>query len=44
VAELKKPTKVKHYQEASEEDINNAAIQDIEDDYLSQEELNYYLS
>ena len=44
VAEIRKPKNIQHYQEASEEDINNAALRDLEDDFLSDEEMDYYLS
>ncbi|MBT4936689.1 hypothetical protein HON22_02115 [Candidatus Peregrinibacteria bacterium] len=43
VAELRKPEKVKPF-EATDENINDSALQDVSEDFLSKEELQYYLS
>ena len=44
VAEIRKPRNFQSFQEATAKDIENSAVQDLSQDFLSQEELNYYLS
>ncbi len=44
VAEIKKPRNFKTFAEATAKDIEVANVQDTSQDFLSQEELDYYLS
>ncbi len=44
VAEIRKPEHIKSFTEATEGDIEQAAIRDTGEDYLSRTELDYYLS
>jgi len=44
VAEISKPQNIKTFKEASEKDIEKASSHDISEDFLSQKELDYYLS
>jgi len=41
---IAKLTPVSKFEEASDTDIELTALQDIQDDFLSKDELNYYLS
>lgn len=44
VAELKAPQHIVPFSEASDEDIQSAAVEDISEDFLEGEELEYYKS
>ena len=44
VAEIKKPRNFKTFSEATEKDLEIASVQDVSQDFLSQKELDYYLS
>lgn len=44
VAEIKKPENVFSFQEATDKDIEISSIKDTGKDFLSKEELDYYLS
>ena len=44
VAEIKKPENVVSFTEATKKDIEQSAIADIGEDYITKDELNYYLS
>jgi antitoxin (DNA-binding transcriptional repressor) of toxin-antitoxin stability system len=44
VAELKKPQGIFSFSEATEKDIEQASLRDMGEDFLSHDELEYYLA
>lgn len=44
IAEIRKPKTIIHFTESSDEDIKNSTLNDVWNDFLNNEELNYYLS
>ena len=44
VAEISKNQNITSFNEASDKDIQAAALNDVSEDFLSTQELNYYLS
>ena len=44
VAEIRPTSHIKTFSEVTEQDIESASVQDMSDDLLTREELNYYLS
>lgn len=44
IAEIKKTKTIKSFSEAKDEDIQLSSINDIWEDYLNKDELEYYLS
>jgi len=44
IAEISKPENIYSFQEATERDIEESAVMDTGEDFLSKDELNYYKS
>ncbi len=44
VAEIRKPQTIHNFEEATDKNIEESSMVDVSDDFLSKEELNYYLS
>ncbi|MBU1032568.1 MAG: hypothetical protein ABII13_03035 [Patescibacteria group bacterium] len=44
IARLSPVSDLTHLEEATEQDIERSAIEDMEDDYLTKEEVKYYMS